>query len=111
MAALARSIFLCTNQRPEPRPSCGVRGDAARIARHLEERLSRSGPLPGGQSIAVTRTRCLGRCQQGPVLAIFPENVWYTYGGEHDVDEIVSEHIVRGRPVERLLLEARPLSF
>jgi (2Fe-2S) ferredoxin len=107
MAVLARHIFVCTNRRPEPRPSCGVRGDAAHIAVHLAERLRQHrGPSDGG--ITVVQTRCLGHCEQGPVVAIVPDDVWYTYRDEDDIDEIVSEHIVGGRPVRRLLLQAQP---
>ena len=45
---------------------------------------------------------CLDRCDEGPVMVVYPEEVWYTYVDKEDVDEIIREHIQGGRPVERL---------
>jgi (2Fe-2S) ferredoxin len=45
---------------------------------------------------------CLDRCDEGPVMVVYPEEVWYTYVDQEDVDEIVQEHLVNGRVVERL---------
>jgi (2Fe-2S) ferredoxin len=45
---------------------------------------------------------CLDRCDLGPVLVVYPEAVWYTYVDNDDIDEIIDEHLVNGRPVERL---------
>ncbi|MGH8541203.1 MAG: (2Fe-2S) ferredoxin domain-containing protein, partial [Stenotrophobium sp.] len=44
-------------------------------------------------------------CEVGPVLVIYPEEVWYTYVDEDDVDEIIREHLQNGRVVERLRLK------
>jgi (2Fe-2S) ferredoxin len=45
---------------------------------------------------------CLDRCDQGPVLVVYPEGVWYTYVDHTDIDEIIREHLQHGRIVERL---------
>jgi len=45
---------------------------------------------------------CLDRCEQGPVIVVYPEEVWYTYVDQEDVDEIITEHLQNGRVVERL---------
>jgi (2Fe-2S) ferredoxin len=45
---------------------------------------------------------CLDRCEEGPVAVVYPEGVWYTYVDQEDLDEIVEEHLVRGRAVRRL---------
>ena len=42
------------------------------------------------------------KCEHGPVLAVYPEGVWYTYVDADDVNEIIHEHIIGGRVVERL---------
>jgi (2Fe-2S) ferredoxin len=44
----------------------------------------------------------MDRCEEGPVLAIYPEGVWYTYVDRDDIDEIIEEHLGKGRVVERL---------
>ena len=41
---------------------------------------------------------------EGPTLVVYPEGVWYTYLDEADIDEIIDEHLVQGRPVARLRL-------
>ena len=48
---------------------------------------------------------CLDRCGQGPVIVIYPEETWYTYVDQSDLDEIIEEHLCHGRRVERLLIE------
>ena len=45
---------------------------------------------------------CLDRCAEGPVMVIYPEATWYTYVDHSDLDEIISEHLINGRPVDRL---------
>lgn len=52
----------------------------------------------------INKAGCLGRCDDGPVLVVYPDNVWYTYLDEEDVDEIINEHLLHGRIVERLRL-------
>jgi (2Fe-2S) ferredoxin len=44
----------------------------------------------------------MDRCEEGPVLVVYPEAVWYTYVDRTDVDEIIEEHLGKGRVVERL---------
>lgn len=48
-------------------------------------------------------TGCFGFCEKGPIVKIFPDDVFYTEVKEDDVDEIISKHIVEGQMVERLL--------
>ena len=50
----------------------------------------------------VNNAGCLDRCEEGPVMVVYPEEVWYHYQNEADVDEIISEHLQGGRVVERL---------
>ena len=51
----------------------------------------------------VVKTGCFGLCAMGPVVLVYPEGAFYTHVTPEDVPEIVSEHIVKGRIVERLL--------
>jgi (2Fe-2S) ferredoxin len=55
---------------------------------------------PGG--VRVNTSGCLDRCEEGPVVVVYPDAVWYTYVDNEDLDEIVDEHLVNGRVVERL---------
>lgn len=57
------------------------------------------------EQVKVIRTGCFGFCEQGPIIKIEPDNVFYVRVGLKDVKEIVEEHIINGRIVERLLYE------
>jgi len=52
--------------------------------------------------VRINSAGCLDRCELGPCVVIYPEGTWYTYVDEKDIDEIIDEHLVHGRPVERL---------
>ncbi|MBP6965664.1 MAG: NADH-quinone oxidoreductase subunit NuoF [Armatimonadetes bacterium] len=53
--------------------------------------------------ISVYDTGCVGTCDLGPVIIVYPEGIFYTKVGAEDAGEIVSEHLVKGRIVQRLL--------
>jgi (2Fe-2S) ferredoxin len=60
--------------------------------------------LAGAGKVRVNKAGCLDRCEEGPCLVVYPEAVWYTYVDKSDIDEIIEEHLVNGRIVERLRL-------
>jgi len=53
--------------------------------------------------VAIVETGCNGFCAAGPIMVIYPEGTFYQYVKADDVKEIVEEHIVKGRPVKRLM--------
>ena len=55
------------------------------------------------KEVNVVKTGCFGLCAQGPIVVIYPEGAMYTRVSVEDVNEIVSEHLVKGRLVKRLL--------
>ena len=58
--------------------------------------------------IQVVQTGCFGLCAVGPVVIVYPEGAFYSHVHLEDVDEIVAEHLVKGRIVERLLHKDDP---
>jgi (2Fe-2S) ferredoxin len=56
--------------------------------------------------VFLTKTHCLGPCQQGAVLVVYPEGTWYGRLTVEDVDEIVEKHLIGSEPVKRLELSA-----
>ena len=52
----------------------------------------------------VNKAGCLDRCEEGPVIVVYPGAVWYTYVDRADIDEIVDRHVVNGEIVERLVI-------
>jgi len=59
--------------------------------------------------IKVVETGCIGTCDLGPVILIYPEGVFYKKVAPEDVPEIIEEHLIKGRYVSRLLYQ-RPNS-
>ncbi|MFA5449265.1 MAG: NADH-quinone oxidoreductase subunit NuoF [Clostridia bacterium] len=55
------------------------------------------------EDVKVIYTGCFGLCASGPVVVVYPEGAFYEHVKVEDVDEIVSEHIIKGRIVDRLL--------
>ncbi len=94
-------IIVCTNSRPpgHPKPSCGAAG-AAGILMAFNIGLVERGFQPG--DVLVTSSSCLGPCEQGPTLVVYPDGVWYAQVKEADVPRILDEHIGKGNPVEAL---------
>jgi len=97
-------VFCCTNQRPagHPRVSCGKQGS---IDLHAAMK-ARVKSLNIDKNIRVNKSGCLDRCELGPTVVIYPEGIWYHVATTADVDEIIDQHIIAGKPVARLLLAA-----
>lgn len=53
--------------------------------------------------VQIIRTGCFGFCEKGPIVKIIPDNTFYVHVKPQDADEIVAEHLVKGRKVDRLL--------
>ena len=102
MSYYRHHVFFCLNQR-ENGEACCADHDAQAAFEHCKSRVKAAG-LAGPGSVRVNRAGCLDRCAGGPVAVVYPEGVWYTYVDAHDIDEIVDQHLLQGRPVERLLL-------
>ena len=102
MPNLKRHVFVCTNHR-EPgsfRPSCTMDGKGE-LHRLFKEKAEAAG-LKG--SIRINKSGCLGQCEHGPSVLVYPEQIWYGFVRSEDVDAIVQEHLVEGCPVKRLQL-------
>lgn len=83
---------------------CGGTGctssGSAQIISALENEIEKQGLQ---DEVKVVRTGCFGLCAVGPIMIIYPEGAFYSEVKPSDVPEIVSEHLVKGRIVKRLL--------
>ena len=95
-------IFFCCNQRDNGARCCNDSGATA-VRDYAKSRVKEL-ELSGPGKVRVNMAGCLDRCDEGPVIVVYPEGVWYTYVDREDVDEIISEHLQNGRIVERLRL-------
>ena len=97
-----RHVFFCCNQREAPEKCCASAG-AADLQKYAKDRVKALG-LAGPGKVRVNKAGCLDRCEEGPVIVVYPEAVWYTYVDRADIDEIVDRHVVNGEIVERLVI-------
>jgi (2Fe-2S) ferredoxin len=102
MSYYRHHIFFCQNQR-ENGEACCANHDAAGALDHCKALVKAAG-LAGPGGVRVNRAGCMDRCAGGPVAVVYPEAVWYTYVDRTDIDEIVEQHLLQGRVVQRLLL-------
>jgi (2Fe-2S) ferredoxin len=102
VAKFQHHLFICTNERDEdaPRPSCAGSG-SKKLKEAFKEAIKDAG-LKG--KVRANEVGCLDQCEHGPVVVVYPEAVWYGFVHLKDIGEIVSDHLLHGRPVERLLL-------
>lgn len=70
------------------------------IIKAFEEQLAQRGL---NKEVKVIRTGCFGLCEAGPVVIVYPEGTFYSRVTSQDVAEIVSEHLIKGRQVQRLV--------
>ena len=100
MSYYQHHVFFCTNERDDGQPCCQNFG-ATELRNYAKQRIKELG-LSGQGKIRINTAGCLDRCGEGPVIVIYPDETWYTYIDKEDIDEIIDEHLINGRPVERL---------
>jgi len=94
-------VFCCTNVRPinHSRGSC-ARKNAVQLREYMKQKAK---AMCLGR-IRINASGCLDRCELGPTMVIYPGGIWYRYKTEEDVDEILDQHVAKGKVVERLKL-------
>ena len=82
---------------------CSSSGSAELIER-FEEQIAKNGL---DREVKVVRTGCFSLCEAGPVVIVYPEGTFYSRIRPDDVDEIVSEHLLKGRVVQHLVYKEK----
>ena len=93
MAVRRIELMLCTGT------GC-VAGGAFRISEALEKEIQKQGLE---KEISVIITGCNGFCGQGPLMVVQPDGIFYGFLTQEDIPFLVQEHLLKGRPVERLM--------
>ncbi len=83
---------------------CGGTGctssDSLKLVDNLNESIKQHGLC---DEVEVVVTGCFGFCEKGPIIKIYPDNIFYITVKPEDAEDIVTEHIMKGRQLERLL--------
>ena len=85
---------------------CGGTGCTSSGSQRIRERLEKEIAANGlSEEVGVVKTGCFGLCALGPIMIVYPEGTFYSMVQEDDIPEIVSEHLLKGRVVTRLLYD------
>ena len=85
---------------------CGGTGCTSSGSQRIRERLEKEIAANGlSEEVGVVKTGCFGLCALGPIMIVYPEGTFYSMVQEDDIPEIVSEHLLKGRVVKRLLYD------
>jgi len=96
---------MCTNKRDDGRICCENAG-ASKLRAYAKAKIKALG-ISGRDGVRVNTAGCLDRCGLGPVMVVYPEEVWYRYENEGDIDEIIDSHFIDNKVVERLRIKER----
>jgi nitrite reductase/ring-hydroxylating ferredoxin subunit/(2Fe-2S) ferredoxin len=94
MGQYDRHVFVCTSGE-----TCPTQGDVERFVKILRDGARQA---KGQTEVRINKAGCFSQCGHGPMMVVYPENVWYAGVQESDLPEILESHILGGRPVERL---------
>ncbi len=88
-------MFVCTSG-----DDCPTKADVEGYVRYLRGEVVKVGRQG---DIRINKAGCFSQCGHGPMIVVYPENVWYAGVKQEDLQEIVQSHILGGKPVERLV--------
>ncbi len=97
-------VFFCTNHRKDGSQCC-AQYNAQEMRDYMKKRSKELGLVSKGE-VRVNTAGCLNRCELGPVIVVYPDETWYTFVDKDDIDEIIEQHLLKGKIVKRLLLDS-----
>lgn len=106
MSYYQHHLFFCTHLRAHGKTCCGSK-QAEAYREYAKQKLKKRDCHKVG-CMRVNKAGCFNRCNEGPVLVIYPQGIWYRYETYSDIDEIIEQHLLKGQLVPRLLLPDHP---
>jgi (2Fe-2S) ferredoxin len=97
MGQYEKHVFVCTSGE-----DCPTRGDVEAFVKYLRGESVKAGLK---ESVRINKAGCFSQCGHGPMMVVYPENVWYSGVKESDLPEIFESHVKNGKPVQRLVYD------
>ncbi len=91
-----KHIFFCNNDRGDK--LCCHNKDAKKMYYYAKDKC-REIKILGKNNIGFSESKCLGRCNNGPVCVVYPEGIWYSYKNQKDIDKIIDLHLLNNKIV------------
>jgi (2Fe-2S) ferredoxin len=88
-------VFVCTSG-----DTCPTQGDVEQHVKFLRAEALRAGLKT---DVRINKAGCFSQCGHGPMIVVYPDDVWYAGVRQEDLKEIFESHILGGKPVERLV--------
>ena len=90
-------VFVCTSGE-----TCPTQGNVEEFVKRLRGEALKAGLK---DAVRINKAGCFSQCGHGPMMVVYPDDVWYHGVQEADLQEIFESHIRDGRPVKRLLYD------
>lgn len=96
MSIYKKHVFICTSGK-----TCPLEGAEAVLDQFRQNIFERGLK----KEIRINKSGCLDQCGNGPVAVVYPDGTWYAHLKPEDANEIIEEHLLGGKPVDRCLYD------